>query len=147
MKRPSRNKSVVSKIKRLGNIGFEKLSPRQRKRAEYLSCRIGLLRRLPFKIVYESVIMQPDVKFRLVSELPRKINIIQSNDLTFMIPLKEKTYIGIKEMAVALDRSINYVEDMRRGGFTLPATLAGALDFIRLHGPPGKFRSQPLPRK
>lgn len=46
----------------------------------------------------------------------------------------------VKEMADALQRSEDYVSDMKRGGFKLPATLAEAIAFIREKGPPTRFR-------
>lgn len=46
----------------------------------------------------------------------------------------------VKEMAAALQRSEDYVSDMKRGGFKLPATLTEAIEFIRQKGPPTRFR-------
>ena len=46
----------------------------------------------------------------------------------------------VKEMATALHRSEDYVGDMKRGGFKLPATVEDALAFIREKGPPTRFR-------
>lgn len=46
----------------------------------------------------------------------------------------------VKEMSVALGRSQDYVSDMKRGGFKLPATLAEAIRWIRQKGPPTRYR-------
>lgn len=48
----------------------------------------------------------------------------------------------VKEMAAALGRSEDYVSDMKKGGFELPATLDDAVDWLKKHGPPTKFRGQ-----
>lgn len=48
----------------------------------------------------------------------------------------------VKEMALALTRSEDYVHDMKRGGFRLPATVNDAVTFIHRHGPPRKFRQR-----
>lgn len=46
----------------------------------------------------------------------------------------------VKEMALALGRSEDYVGFMKRGGFRLPATVQEAEAFIREKGPPTRFR-------
>jgi len=46
----------------------------------------------------------------------------------------------VKEMAAALHRSEDYVTNMKRGGFKLPATVTAAAEFIRENGPPTRFR-------
>lgn len=57
----------------------------------------------------------------------------------------DKIIHSVREMAWALGRSPDYVEDMRRGGFKLPSTVQEAIEFIRHTGPPGRFRKLPLP--
>ena len=54
--------------------------------------------------------------------------------------MSSEIYQTKKEMANALGRSRDYVEDMIRGGFLLPATLMEAVQFIRANGPVSRFR-------
>lgn len=56
---------------------------------------------------------------------------------------KETVIYTVKEMADAIGHSQKYVMDMKKGGFRLPATKSQAEEFIRLHGPPRRFRSIP----
>lgn len=56
-------------------------------------------------------------------------------------PVTEPIFYTVKEMASALQHSEDYVSDMRKGGFRLPATKAEAEAFIREHGPVRRFRN------
>lgn len=62
-------------------------------------------------------------------------------------PVKQPTapeviHHTVKEMATALGRSEDYVGDMKRGGFRLPATLSQAVEFCRENGPVTRFRTR-----
>ena len=46
----------------------------------------------------------------------------------------------VKEMALALGYHEQFVTDMKRGGFKLPATVEEAVEFIRRHTPITRFR-------
>lgn len=58
----------------------------------------------------------------------------------------EKVYYSVKEFAAAIEHSEDYVTDMKKGGFRLPATKSEGEQFIRDHGPVRRFRSRPMTR-
>lgn len=54
---------------------------------------------------------------------------------------EEKYCATVGEMSVVLGRSEQYVTDMKKGGFKLPATRSEAIEWIRQNGPVTRFRS------
>ncbi len=61
-----------------------------------------------------------------------------------MHPIKETAKLchTVGEMARELNRSEQYVTDMKSGGFKLPATLPEAIQWIRDHGPVTQYRTK-----